>query len=484
MSFYNKCEYLVVPNKRVIDDLLERTGKPDSESFTPYYGMNHLIEEQMRGARFQYLSLEIIKENVYELSINKLLKKEKLDNSEDLNGSVIEGCTLEEIEESVIHDFVKSQLIGLKLNKSNAKKAIEQNFKVQATMKDKDTGEIYNLSDDYVEESELEESYTEYRKIVNKIPVLLKKLLDGSKIYGVSLMSLFIARDAIMDRLKKKENEITPRELLAYNIYTVDIHGNLLSTFNPENANNIPKFRDARDVVLGVDKLNPYYRAGVELITLARQLGLRLADEDVDDYKPSYINNLVNSYILTNQEVLIDMAYADQNIRNLFKNNNIFKEPTISENAAISINIVERLREMAVRKMCLAEDLHLKQEDNNSLLRIINNPMNAIDEFFKLYKESPASPKVEQECSSDCRLENSVLCDTSGQPIIFNISPFIIGVKETPYCKYAYGILTDKGYIIRLDENYGRVMVMDVVSLCTFFQTKDINHFFKKEITL
>lgn len=483
MGFYTKGNFLYLPNKRVVDDLIERDGAPTKESFTPYNGMNYLIGEQMKGSRFHVLGLDVIKENIVEVQLNKLkgtsedVSEEK--TMDDLGKDLYEK-ELEKIDESHLVKFLRSQLIGLKVQKSDARNAIEANERVQASMYDAETGEVFNLSDVYVSD-EYEESSAALSEIRSKIPYLLKKLQDGSIQYGVSLLSLFIARDSVIEKKGSNEVDIKPRDLLAYPIYRVSPTGDLMDTFDPETANNIPKFREPKDLVLGANPRDPYYKAGIELITRAKQLGFNLYNEDVHDYTPSYINRLMCRYILSNQEVLSDMASFDPNIMRLFNDGSLFKVPSNdTRESQQPVNKVLRLREMAMQKLCNVPSLHKLCDSDPTFTKLLE-PVKLINQFLKLYKDINKKSTMEAENTFDCILDCETMCDASREPLIFKGDAFLLGFRDTPLFGTAYFIVTSKGYVIGIDDNPSVMTVTTVKDVINYVATRDRDNFVKKE---
>jgi hypothetical protein len=486
MGFYTKGNYLYLPNKRVVDDLIERDGVPNKESFTPYNGMNYLITEQMKGSRFNVLGIDVIKENIKELHVTRLKGKEDSstdEGSQSMGGEDGYETLLENIEEGYVTSYLRNQLIGLKINKTDARHVVEENEKVQALMYDTESGEVFNLSDVYVKD-EYEDSSSMLSEVRNKIPYLLKKLQDGSIHYGVSLLSLFIARDGVIQKTGRRDGVIKPRELLAYPIYRVSGTGDLLDTFDSETANNIPKFRAPKDLVLGASPNDPYYKAGVELTIRARQLGYDLFNEDVRDYTPSYINRLMCSYILSNQEVLSDMAMYDPNIMQLFRDGSIFKAPSVSDkDSQINTSNVLKLRDMARQKLNSVPELH-NMCDNDKTFHKPREPVKLINQFLKLYKEVNKKSTMEVESTYDCILDNDTLCDSYGQPLIFKGDAFVLGFGDTPLFSAVYFIVTSRGYAIKIDDNPSSLMFTTVNHMIVYKETQNRDSFFKKVVYL
>lgn len=481
MGFYTKNKFLYLPNKRVVDDLIERDGLPTKESFTPYNGMNYLISEQMCGERFSILGVDVIKENIQELSVRRLKGKEDVGNDDSLSIDENYAFLLDDIHEDYIRDFMRSQLIGLKVNKTGARKVLEESSKIQNLMFDVETNKVYNISDDYVED-EFEDSFDVISEVRRKIPYLLKKLQDGSIQYGVSLLSLFIARDGVIQKLGKRSCDIKPRELLAYPIYSVNFKGELMCTLDPETANNTQKFIEPKNLVLGVDPINPYYRAGIELTSYARQLGYNLYEEDARDYSPTYINRLMCSYILSNQEVLLDIGAYDPKILELFKNGAIFDVKT-NEPVPKQTSKVLKLREMAIKKMNYVPELHDKCSIDNNIVKI-KEPLKLINQFFKKYKEVNLKSKMEEESTYDCTTENGVLCDCNAHPLIFKIDQFVTGLLETPGFSSVYAIITELGFVVRIDDSVNDFDITDISRMLLYVDTKDRDLFYKRRIGL
>lgn len=465
MGFYTKGKYLPLPSKRIIDDLLEREGLPDEESFTPFNGMNGLIGEQMVGSKFSNIGLDLIKDSVYELDISKLEKSSlKSDSIED--SVEIQGRYLEELNEDLVRNYVLSQLIGIKRNKNAAKDALKEMMNTRPLMYDTETSRVYNQSSTYVdeEEAELYEKYEEADNLRRKIPYLIKKLQEGSIYYSISLLSLFIARDSCINLDHIKSGYIKSVNLLRYPVYKVSSTGHITENVNVESANNGTNYNRPKEIVLGQCPNDPYYRAGLELTSIARQLGYNLYDEDARNYTPEYVNNLMCSYIISNQEVLMDIGVYDKDILALFQDGSLFKSPSDVVQTPRSSGIL-KLREMAELKAGIIPELHVKLDQDRGIYRKISKPLNLIDQFFTLYKEVNSGTRMEENSVSDCYIENNVLCDSAGWPIIFNVTEFVYGIPETTGFKRVYAIITDEGYVVCVDDSISSCIITDVSSV-------------------
>ncbi len=468
--FYTKGSYYYLPNKRIIDDLLCRNGEPDKESFSPFNGYNYLIEEQMRGVVFSSLnSYDIVKNLVTELSLSKLKGKKEYDEDSEIIIKDIYENKLENIDDKYIERFVRNQLIGVKLLKGGGREIVEEGRKVQSLAVDKETGDVYMESEKQVSEKHYELYDCEDREnIKSKIPYLLKKLQNGSIEYGISLLSLFIARDRIVNYYQK--TEINPRDLLANRIMYVNGIGELTYRVDKDTANNTKKFIDAKNLVLGVNPFDKYYIAGIELTRCVRLLGYNLYEEDIDTYSPVFINNLVCKYIVSNQELLSDIGKNDPKIIEMFKNKSIFSTISINTNKYEECVIDTKdnnnikMRKMAAIKASLSikiSNIMIKEEK----IKIDQNIYTLLNSFFEFYHKEGRKPDHSIETLKGYNAINGVICDSSNQPIIINGTAYVNGFGCTPNFNGVYFIVTIDGYLIKIDNDVDKSVVTTVLDL-------------------
>lgn len=486
MGFYTKGEYYDLPNKRVVDDLLDRDGPPNEESFTPFNGMNYLIKEQMVGDKWGVVDIGIIKADIEEVFYSKLKGKQEYtdkSSSDDLSSDMYETI-LENIDEEYLKRYISMKLSFSKIHNTGIKSSVIISNNVQPTIYDKETGEVFNISDVYVEDRE-EGDYELTRRMRERIPYLLKKLQDGSIIYGISLLSLFMAKDGVMKISKKDEWEIRPRDLLVYDIYEVSSNGMLLGKVNPENANNTKKFRDAKDVIMGINPNSPYYKAGEDLIAISNELGYNLYEEDILDYDGDSINNLMCSYIMSNYEVLSDMAFSDPTIMRLFEDGSIFDAPTLSNDGKKVDNrngsLVRKLREMAKGKSFVIPNICDIMTKNKII--ISKDPVKLINQFLYLYNEHINS-HTEFETFDDCTTEYNTLYDFAFTPIVFKMDMFVHGFGDTPGFGNTYCIIGANGLVVKIDNILNKAITTTLDCCINYFITKDINCIERVEYTI
>lgn len=485
MGFFTKNNKLYLPHKRMTDDILERDGESDEFSYTPYEGMRHLIKRQMLG-KYQNVPIDIIKESLKEINLSKVKSR----NKDDLDLVEIDyyGRTLEEIPEEDIMLTIDCFLIGSKLqNDSDVKDVVYQDSKVQPLMRDDESGDYYYMSDTaIVEDNEID---FEIDKIKNKIVFLLNVLHEGSKIYNVSLLELFIAIDAL--RLRYGRNTpINPRGLLVIKdgFHKVTSEG----VFLPErytyerNANSNSKFITVRNIVLGDDPNNKYYKAGVELTELVDRIGFRLGNEIGEKYDNAFMNNVHSEYIMSNLEVMDELKNVDRNIINMFKEGTLFSNVENVMNNSTTVDFsMDILKSMAKSKMYSVDRLYevLKENKMDITIRDIHGYTKLFLEAYKIVHAGKPN-LLEETKFEDFKIVDHVICNDFNQPFVFNCDAFCFGYRPPKQgWSKPWFILTDRGYAVLIDDNLDQVFLSDVREMVYFYNGKSLpkGEYFEKE---
>jgi hypothetical protein len=495
MGFYNKNLFLRLPNKMAIIDTLERTGEPNSESFSPYVGMNYLITAQMIGPKYGNVNFDIIKE--YIISTRNDFKPDKIkgqidyksrEDSNDFESSKKDNYEifLENIDERYITDSLKSMLIGMKLNyKNDINLAANATLKVQADMYDKETGKPFNQSDVYVEDLSHKDVYNRH-ELRSRLAFLLKKLQDGSKQFGISLLSMFAALDGIRS-LKGPYEDIKPNEILQFPIYNVNSNGDLTSKVDPLSANATRKFINAKNLILGLpydskDKDNNnlakyyslYYNTGIRLINTIKELGYNLYEEDITEYTSIVIESLLVDYIMSNEELLEDMSICDPNILNVLRDNNIiFNRPTIYHEK-LEEQMSKEQKHISLRNMARIKSqmISFKREESNKI-NAESEHVSLINKFFTVYNKTFPKSFIEEKCTEDCCIINNVLCDSSHNPLIFKDNAWLLMLgNDTPGFSSIHFIITSDAKVIKLD-NENDLIYATLSSLLRVIYEKD-----------
>lgn len=349
-------EYYPIPSKRFVDDLIEREGAPSEDSWTPFMGCNHLIREQFQGSLYGNVSLDFIKQHIFngsgDIDLDKVRLDSKLDNG--MERDVTRGLQrFEDLDDDEkIWATVESQLIGIKTQyNGDGYKGIVEASRVQTAYYDDEDG-AYTVSSslELKDKSEsgngLMYQRDEEKVLLEKIPYLLKVLEQGSRECGVCLIDLVANRayalDHVVDpqtnKLKYKDDRdayIKFNYLRHFPVRHVDYERGIekeshIYDLNDPNTNSNSKFRAARMLIDGSEKDNKYYKAGMELIDTMNKLDLPLYKEDLSELNSLYIKNLVNTYIESNIVYIEDLGIkADINVLNSLRGVSIAKSAPV-----------------------------------------------------------------------------------------------------------------------------------------------------------
>lgn len=161
-----------------------------------------------------------------------------------------------------------------------------------------------------------------------------------------------------------------------------------------------------------------------------------------------------------------------------------FRNKTVEEeDDSQPINRVQRLIEMARNKLGNVPGFHAIYDNDD-----LPDPRNLINQFFKLYKEvnNNSTPESEfyyisdyyileeVESTRDCILECDTLCDAYGRPLIFKGDAFLLTFGDTPMFDSVYFILTRRGYVIKVDDEWDFTFTT-VKAILTYSSTKNMD---------
>lgn len=204
---------------------------------------------------------------------------------------------LEEIDESWVKAYLIQALVGLKKDKCGGLREYRTTNRESTVFVD-DNG-------DEVEESELAVEEQEYSPLTiaeakSKLPYLLKRLHDKSKQIGVSVISLI----SVYERAKVSTagKAVRPSDMLAYNVYRMDSHGNITSPF-PESANSAKQFPNAFAWINGSNR-DKYFYDAMELLSVCDILGIDIKNENPMDFQEEDIQNMQVTYITRNRDYM------------------------------------------------------------------------------------------------------------------------------------------------------------------------------------
>lgn len=312
------------PNRSVIEDLLKRTGNPTKDSFTPFTGLAHIIDEQFRGSSINKFNMDDLVS--YACSSKMDLDPKQVHRQAVLNGLELidkesAGYTyLEDMtdDEASVKKWLEMVIVGYKKNSNspyNMQREQYTNF-----VYDND-GEADDEKNFLTEENDLDRDV--YFRTIDEIPYLLKIMHNRSKGMNAHLFS-FTRAYAIIRRTKS-DAEIVPRDFDGYTLYRVDSMGGFDRRFDHAKDNRSNDYRNALAFIRGANPHDYAYKACMKLISCLETIGVDIQNEDPSEYGNMFIDRLQCNYLATNAEYYSSYADADQELIMALSPDKLFK---------------------------------------------------------------------------------------------------------------------------------------------------------------
>jgi hypothetical protein len=313
---------ITYPSRKIIVDMLSRTGPADEFSFTPWDGCADEMGKQFNQF---YKDLAITVDDIAAVSSDFMPSKMRPNDDgvarEESAYEISDYATrLEDIDREWVMKYIVDILIGYKRNNNG----------ITSRNNDEATMELYYDDEDnsYIEVSDLVEKEIEFTteeviEAQTKLPYLLKQLHDGSKRYGGSLLSFIIAAERILSH----NGVIKPQNLVRIGVWRMNKKGYITTPF-VESDNTNPTLRNLvawiceRDTT-PVGKM--YYNIYKELIRVLAILDVDIREESALDYDESVIDKIVCTYIASNEEFIETYGSVDMNILNAIGPDKIFE---------------------------------------------------------------------------------------------------------------------------------------------------------------
>ena len=307
----NKRRRLKFPTKTVVEDCLTRVrGDMSSDAYSPFPGMDFLIEEQFgQGLNTkQVFSLsEFLKyvqnSDVYPYAVRS---EAVVENGILYEGETGEDLVLEDIADrpSVVEKYIRELLIGFKRNEGSVYNNENYTNFITSTY-DAEADKFTDVRDRAVIENETDIDFMYDTK--KELASLLKEMHARSIEMRVHLFSFIRAYYCIAKTKDFRNEMIRPADFNGYVLYGVGPTGHIRRTFDHRNDNNNEHYRAARRVVCG--ELYDEYDKEInklcnKIMTYYMMLGIDLSKEDPTKYTPEFIDSIIIDYIPTNEEYM------------------------------------------------------------------------------------------------------------------------------------------------------------------------------------
>ena len=287
---------IVVPAKGIVVDVLTRNGAAGKYDTTPYDGMASLLSEQWKdGVPVQAMHYVALKAD-YDASSQKPEKGPYIKRTYQPSEWLL---NFEDIDPSWIRQYARDVIIGVKKNSRNSLVEYSQQTRVlSGKVADDESGvHIVERSDLLVQE----EPYTavEQQQWLEEIPAILYRLHQRSKEEHISLLSLFIAYEAALDRHKGTDVKISPRHILGTGKVRRMTKEGTVGDIVYENKKLICEYW--MKWIRGLDGFaDSYFSDGMRLVYICKRLGIDFAYEDPTVYNEEFIESLAISFVPNN----------------------------------------------------------------------------------------------------------------------------------------------------------------------------------------
>lgn len=425
--FYVENKVITYPCKTIVEDVLSRDGPPDENSFSPFMGHYNLLRKYINDRdAVDYQIKEIVDSGRKDFSAEKARPNDDgVNRDEDANEVSAYYTRLEDIDETFITKYVEQILYGFQLDQVGAKR-IRNKMQTFELWEDEEDG--LSTPWDVLPEEEEEFTLDDREEAKNKLPYLLKLLLEGSRIYKGSLLSFIIAVNRYADRCA--DNNIKPRDICRIGVYRVNDSGDATAPFVIED-NTGTIFRKLFSWAKG-EVRDKYYKAGQELLHVCTVLGLNLSCEDARRYTSTVINQSVCTYMISNKEYIENYGVTNTSISRTLPVNEageIMYHEESDDLLYSDMFSVQSLADMIAMRVGL---LHV-----NSELWKLN--MQAVSNFLDFYKGH-----IDSDINNNLHtysVDDSIIRDSRGTPIFFDVSA-VLGRREI-------ALLSTSGFLVR-----------------------------------
>lgn len=377
--FYLKDKLYTYPSRSIVEDVITREGPADENSFTPYLGCRHVIQQQF-GRKEGNFNLKEFLLYVSSQDFDPTRVKKNVDELEEdeIGGSLDKELagftTLESVEDSMfVEQHIINLIIGYKKNKDSPYRRDE--IKDVEYYRDEESGEMISPAELVVKKENVDLDH--HIEIQKKFPYLLKVLHNGSIYYGIHLLSFMRAYECV------KDTKWTPADFGAQGVYKMERSGVIGRKFIHAEDNKVPDYYPfGRKWAAGEYSNDMYYKAGQEFLSICSFLGIDLRTENPLDYDKEYIDSIICTYIANNEEYVENYGYVDPAIISALSPQNIFRsrkvmdrESTDTDKTNKSMNTLAELINLNLEVMKLSYPQLFAKEDIyhvNELLMVIS----------------------------------------------------------------------------------------------------------------
>lgn len=318
----------IYPNKSIIEDLVTRDGPATEESFTPFEGRRHILEEQFSGSQRYNFKLNDFLSYVRnrDLDPSRATVAKSHGMLVDAERTVAGYKTLEDMlangtEANFVKDYLVMMCVGFKKDKESPYKK----------NRDKITRVVRNLDgeDDAVEEkyliNRIDENISneEYEETLRELPYLIKSIWSYSKQYQGNIFSFAFAYADITERNGNNPN-VTIQDFKNYPTYCINRDGTYKKQFSHGDDNKYVIYPALTKIFIASGSHSNVFNTCIKFLNSLKILGIDFHDEDPLQFNNDFMARLICTYLPSNRQYMSDYKDVDPEILVALQPENIF----------------------------------------------------------------------------------------------------------------------------------------------------------------
>ena len=460
-----------IPAKTLVEDLVSRSGYPNSESLSPYQGKYDEIRRDLANIAYDgSVSAMFSSQPDYDADKQKPYEGAREDSDDDMcheyatynaSGEIESEYPrrLEDIHPSHVIHYLYNVAYGVKYNASNSIRSYNKDNPTTKTLigneeevvEEKDL--LLNTDDSIYTQQEIHEAKT-------KVPYLIRKLHDKSIELGVHLISLLIAYERakevvnVSNYVKKNNITVRPRHLLAEGVYAMGSDGNIAGLFEEDANKNSRAFMRGRD---WLSEPSDTRKDANELVHCYEVLGIDIKTEDPATYVQSYVDKLVISYVTSNVDYVM-------------RKNDSIKQKMYTSFGYMK-NISKKLRDLPLETYTEYANIQQVQDEDiadNAIRIYIDSPNFSETEKFRYeYSTVQEQTHIDIACARFVDFYNQIVHTTIDLRKYHCCDGFFYSRDDKPLVLDMTGFITDPLYSTLCLLNSNGYLVACAVDICT-----------------
>lgn len=440
------------PSKTVIEDLITRDGPPTKDSFTPFEGKQDIFNKQFIGewaSRYKFKEFMAYQTKDFEPNVK-------------LGGDVytLEDCIIDGVESSGVTNYIENIATGYKINNTSPAR-LNKDIQTRTMRSFGDDGDEEEEEKYLVRRQDETMSNMEYEELLREIPYVLKTIWSYSKQYKAHLISFALA---YQDIINTKHKMVTVTDFADYVTYYMSDKGEIKRRFFHADDNKYVIYPAVTKIFINPTQHVAEFEACQKYLKILKTLGIDYRDENPLTYTNEFMENLVCTYLPTNNEYFVSYGGVDAEIMVALKPENIFA----TKKSHIYQSIIQKDKktfDYTKSMYFISERIFMSYQVGDYPDEMFNEKpeetLMVIDKLLSIMSKTPmTAPRQAIEFSSDGFM-------------YFNKEPFIVNgdmfgkfMGRTDY-KVAFTVY---GLAVILEENFSDVYYMTVKDILEAFE--------------